>query len=168
MLAEGTTLHTIASGKALMFARKYKQPLLYFNYSVGYMIPALITFVSAVIGFNNFSYLETNSSNDVGLQNYTLIHPTYQMCWLSSVSGMRLYAVMVPLAVILLLNIFFAVKTASVIVTIKQQEKKQLSPIKSQFKFGKLQQVQTGLSTLLLLFPALGLPWIFLYFAGMP
>ncbi|CAK8682171.1 unnamed protein product [Clavelina lepadiformis] len=162
MMMEGLFLHLMTSSKALRFSSRNRKKLLAMSYLIGWIIPAVIVLLAACIGFYYDVYMDVTKLRKL-YPNVSKNYPMYDYCWLNGDSGARLVA-LCPLALVWGFNSIIAIKTAITVAKLTNQRKqvKSRDPQKG-LDSGML---FSGLKTVTLLLPTLGLAWIFAFHAG--
>ena len=169
MLIEGVYLQFTISKNSLRYFGRYRSRIIFFNHVVGWFIPFVIVLLSATIGFTNGNYMleKMPDYERVYESNFTdLLELNYDSCWLSTTSNVRLFSVLLPLAVILSLNTCFAIRTAIFVIKLKKQAKNMMPTGRSCRKLHTKDQIISGLKTIFFLTPVLGLPWFLYFLAG--
>lgn len=146
-------------------ARKFAM----FRYAVSWGLPAVIVFISAVVGFANKSYIRINPAYDINSPETQFEHK-YNFCWVSSENSLLLGSVIIPVALIIALNILIVGRTAYVVyrMSIETENFKPTSQ-RRQSTFSDemdLEHLKVALKAIVVLIPVLGLPWIIGFFTS--
>ena len=169
MLVEGVYLQFTISKNSLRYFGRYRSRVISLNYVIGWLTPFVIVLLSATIGFTNGNYMleKMPDYGTVYKSNFTdLSELNYDSCWLSTTSNVRLFSVLLPLAVTLFLNTCFAIRTAIFVIKLKKQTKNMMPTGSSRRKLHAKDQIMSGLKTIFFLTPVLGLPWFLYFLAG--
>ena len=161
MLVEGMNLQMKTSRKTLQYFGWYYKHIVWLNYSVGWLFPFLIVVPAALAGFLTDSYMEKNDSRPTLFPNNN-----YELCWLNSESLMRVYAVILPIGMIILLNMIFVFRSMLFVIRIKKKELELYSIQERQQEAKNYSQLQHSLKVVLLLIPVTGVPWILLFLSS--
>lgn len=154
MLMEGVNLRLKLSRKGLRLQGEHRKKIKYLSYCIGWVVPSIIVAIAAGVGFQHSNYLQM-------MPKYQL----YETCWLSKKSPYRIYAVLIPLALVVVINITIAVHAAVVVVKMRKKEKQlhvYVEQEESQ-ELVKLNQIASGLKSVIILCPTFGLSWIFMF-----
>ncbi|CAK8680058.1 unnamed protein product [Clavelina lepadiformis] len=159
MLIEGVTLVIKTSDNSLAFNNKNPSTVSKIKLFFGWGIPGIIVTTTTIVGFLKSSgYIDK-------VENFG-----YKRCWLNPHNGILLGSVIIPIAVIYLLNFCMSVKVA-VFVYKMSAASKNFKPTDSQQASKKPKQniahIKTALKGLIMLFPVLGIPWIFSFLSGL-
>jgi len=162
MLVEGLNLQLKTSKKSLQFYGLYRSHIAWLNYCIGWLLPFLIVVCAAVTGFLTNTYMEK------GFKTPLLPSDNYELCWLDSKSGMRVYAVIIPIGIILLLTMLFLIRSIFFVIKIKKNDSAQYgnNQLRCQLQPKEFSQLQHGLKVVLLLTPVTGITWILLFFTS--
>ena len=79
---------------------------------------------------------------------------------------MRVYAVILPIGIIILLNMIFVFRSMLFVIRIKKKELELYSIQERQQEAKNYNQLQHGLKVVLLLIPVTGVPWILLFLSS--
>ena len=156
-MVEGLNLLMKTSDKTLQYVGWYHTHIKRLNYFIGWLLPFLIVAPAVLAGFLSDSYMENYSLNRT-------VFPlsNYEVCWLNSKSLIRVYAVIIPIGVMMLVNAIFVVRTVFFVAQMKKKERSQQPIEEHQETCIYYNQVLNGLKVVLLLSPVTGLPWMLL------
>ena len=154
MVCEGISLLIKTSKFSLYIHGRHpnRQKIIYA--CLGWGTPVIIV-VAAVLSASNpgKEYMDTLMKEPV----------IYRMCWLSVESLTVVYSVVIPFAVMLFINLLITVRAGYFVYSLSKSSD-YLKP--HEFKPGGsgLMHVLSSLRAVVMLMPALGLPWIFAFF----
>ena len=158
MLVEGLNLQMKTSKSTLQYFGIFYKQIVWMNYLIGWLLPFLIVALASLTGFLTDSYMEKPNSNITAFPT-----ENYEICWVSSKSLMRVYAVIIPIGIMTSLNIIFVVRSIIVVYRIKKKDFEQYSNKERHQETNELNQIQHGFKVVLLLTPVTGIPWILLF-----
>lgn len=159
MLMEGITLVVKTNDKVLQYLNdKNKRKFLMMRHILSWSIPFLIVSVSFGVGHLNNCYMRRNPYHEEWLARGDpeplKMEDTYNYCWLSEF--MTLWAAIVPLAMIFLLNSVILMRMACVVHRMSSQEDS-LKPTNNEA--AGIDHAIAAFKAVLLLIPILGIPW---------
>ena len=160
---EGVNLRLKLSRKGLRLYGRHRHKIKYLSYFVGWFIPLTIVTISAAIGFPNSTYMARKKNTNDSLQT---ARATFEMCWLSTKSQIRVTSVLIPLGIVVVTNISIVIHAAAFVVRLKKSGNKSLVLKDNQQDFVKVDQIISGFKTIILLSPTFGLPWILMFFTS--
>ena len=158
MLVEGLNLQMKTSKSSLQYFGIFYKQIVWMNYLLGWLLPFLIVALASVTGFLTDSYMEKPNSNITAFPT-----ENYEICWVSSKSLMRVYAVIIPIGIMTSLNIIFVVRSIIVVYRIRKKDFEQYLSKERHQETNELNQIQNGFKVVLLLTPVTGIPWILLF-----
>ena len=161
MLMEGVNLRLKLSRKGLRLYGRHRHKIKYLSYFVGWFIPLTIVTISAAVGFHNSTYMARKENTNDFFLNAT---ETFEMCWLSTKSQIRVTSVLIPLGIVVVTNISIVIHAALFVIQLKKSDNISLVLKDNQQDFVKVDQIISGFKTIILLSPAFGLSWILMFF----
>jgi len=169
MSVEAFSLLLKVSKRSLEYNGKKKIFIERMSYLLGWGVPAVIVGLSSAIGFATNSYMKVNDAYNMAFYPNSTI-PKYDYCWLSATSQIRLPAVIAPLVCSVIFNTFVAAKVVYVVVKMNKENaiySQHHAPQEvTHHKAVSIDQLVTGCKALGMLFPPLGIQWVFSFLSG--
>ncbi|CAK8680057.1 unnamed protein product [Clavelina lepadiformis] len=156
MFVEAFTLTIKITDRALALNSKNSTKYSLARYLIGWVLPATIVAVAAIAGFATDSYMDE-------VDNFG-----FKRCWLNPKNGVLLGSVVIPVALIYFVNLCLLVKV-SVFVYQMSKASEKFRPAQEQVKNieDKLLHIKATFKAIMLLFPVIGVPWIFSFLTGL-
>lgn len=166
MLLEGTTLFvkTLDSTISYRSSRKSKIARL----CVGWGLPTVIVMTSSAIGFCTETYM---SANPAMLHSALSGNKKYRDCWLNRSSNIFLLTVITPVSIAVLVNFLILVRVGALVFKMSKdadnfRPTSDLHRENGEKQHNNITHVKAAFKALVVLTPALGVPWLLSFAAG--
>ena len=157
MFLEGLTLLVKTSNRALRYSGRNKSKLRNQKLVLGWGLPALIVIVGAIAGFTTETYMKN-------IDQYG-----YSRCWLDPNNAVFYVTVLAPMAVIYVINMLMFVKILHFVYGMSKSSVnyRPAGQENEMFKSSvDITHIKVAMKSFGLLFPVLGLPYIFIFLSG--
>ena len=157
MFLEGVTLLVKTSNRALRYSGRNELKLKIQKLVLGWGLPAFVVTIAAIVGFATDTYMKS-------IDQYG-----YSRCWLNTYNAVFYATVLAPLAFIYAINMLMFFKILRFVYNMSKSSanfQPTFKELGSSHVIADTTHIKVALKSFGLLFPALGLPYIFTFLSG--